>query len=284
MFLALKPFNKPQTAENSLFSRVSLRNFLWISLAEALTYPFSLIKARKCTYPAIKPNFSDLLLFRGVFYGLRISLQKTLFTFLLRSQLFQFFWHSDRENMGFLRKYQENCVFSAVFPCFLLNFLNIAVIRAQCSKLGPNMRRRTLLNTLKTLRNTQNSARNGYFQLARAGFFSNMVVNVAQALLEVKLFAIFFERKPEKPGRCVVFMSFLATLLTHPLEFLNIRLVLRAVSGLRTPNFVKYAVLLAKNEGISVFYRGFTANLLRNTAFNCIIFKKISHNFSIEVH
>ena len=93
--------------------------------------------------------------------------------------------------------------------------------------------------------------------------------------------AVFFEKKPEKPGRCVVFMSFLATLLTHPLEFLNIRLVLRAVSGLRTPNFVKYAVLLAKNEGISVFYRGFTANLLRNTAFNCIIFKKISHNFSI---
>ena len=257
-----------------------LKNGFFFALSEFITYPVAMFRTRACSYPRKKGQYPIALATRKVFFGYSIGFQKSFITFFVRSEIYRFLMLNSLKISpnGVFSKKTESCLISGFFTGVLMNLWNVILIKSQCSPFNSKAPRARFFDVVKEIKKQKLSSLN----LFRSGFISFIFLSTTQGILEFELFRRFYETRPERKKLCLFGTSVITTLIVSPLEFINIRYVLRKLKGLETPNVFKYGFLLAKNEGIKCFYQGAALNFIRHFLFNLIILKNIGLSYEIS--
>lgn len=281
MFLAFSL--KDPKDENTLRQKALnfIKNGILISLAELITYPFFHFRVRSCSYPFQPLKFQEASLSQKINFGFSISLQKTLLTFFLRNNFYQFYLsYFSRITPDNLRLSQNNegCFFAGFLSASLLNLWNVTLIKSQCSPFRSPVKKAKFTIVLSEIKACSKNLKNN-FSLWKTGYLSFCFLNVAQGIIEIELFLKLYEKFNGKKIKTLFPLSVITTVIISPIEFLNTRYVLRKIRGLETPNIIKYSFLLVQKEGLLAFYRGFLFNFVRHFLFNCLIFKSLYLKF-----
>ena len=259
------------------------KSALYIGCAETVSYPFLLFRVRACSYPRKSINISKALIHQRLFSGLNISFQKSLFTFFMRSQIYQIYFtylNKIKPQTFYISQQNEACILGGFLTGMMTSFWNACSIKLQLTPFSESNVR--FISVLKQI--IEQTQLKTDFSIAKNGMTSFCFINIIQSIAEFQIFWKLYENYSQNTFKLIFGTSLITTLLTSPIEFLNIRYCLRKFRGLQTPNFVKYSFLLAKKEGIFVFYRGFSLNFMRNLLLNFIIFKGIRNNYEFPLY
>lgn len=256
-----------------------LRKGFFFAFSEFITYPLAMFRTRACSYPRKKRQFPIAFATRKVFFGYSIGFQKSFITFLIRSEIYRFFMLNSLKIFpnGVFSKKTESCLISGFFTGVFMNIWNVTLIKSQCSPFNSKTPKARFFGVVKEIKEQRSS-----LNLFRSGFISFLFLSTTQGILEFEMFRRFYETKPERKKLCLFGTSLITTLIVSPLEFMNIRYVLRKLKGLETPNIFKYGFLLTQNEGIKCFYQGALLNFIRHFLFNLIIYKNIGSSYEIS--
>jgi len=273
-----------KSEEKSVQQKITsfLKTVSTFCIAEFVIYPCSLFRTRACSYPRQKGQYPLALANKKVFFGYSIAFQKTFFTFYLRSLIFQIYSTNPRmiSTKRFLSKRNEAGLIAGFFTGILLNLWNVALIKSKCTPFQTDLKNAKFWVVLKEIKQKNTTKSN--FSLLKTGFFSFVLTQTLQGILEIQLFMKLNERYPEKTMRCLMGTSLVTTIFISPMEFMNIRYVLRKLKGLETPNFLRYCFLLAKKEGRTSFYHGAHLNFIRHFLFSFIIYKSLRSSYQIN--